>query len=229
MATVWSIAADFLPCWAPTDCTRRSTRSMFGAPAARARAADEGEPSDCAAFAYFSNGTMSLRSAPSDTQTSKINSIYFARGHDGQCKSHDTGRDAKRGEWGSPAELLLVQGPLCLNWMSRKLGIVPRIEAGEISHDTPPTAQRVALWENCAVGIEGAPGHLFIKIHTHGCVDETMDMLFSSGFDNLWNALEARFRDRPGYRLHYVSAWDMYRKIHELAMPGPAAATANAH
>ncbi len=160
---------------------------------------------------------MTMPSAPSDTQTSKINSIYFARGQPGKCKSHDTGKDATRGKWGSLGELLLIQGPLCLNWMSRKLGIMPRIEASEISHDTPPTPQRVALWERCAIGVHGAPEHIFIKVHTHGAVDETMDMLFSGGFDDLWNALEARFRDRSGYRLHYVSAWDMYLKVREVA------------
>ena len=160
---------------------------------------------------------MTMPSAPSDTQTSKINSIYFARGQAGKRKSHNTGRNAKRGEWGANDELLMVQGPLCLNWKSRKFGLLPRIESSEISHDTPPSAERVALWETCAVGIDGAEGHLFIKIHTHGAVDATMDMLFSGGFETLWTALESRFRDTPGYRLHYVSAWEMYKKIHELA------------
>ena len=159
---------------------------------------------------------MTMPSAPSDTQTSKINSIYFARGQVGKCKSHNTGRNAERGKWGAANELLLIQGPLCLNWMSRKFGLIPRIESAGISHDAPPTAERVALWERCAVSIEGVKGHIFIKIHTHGAVDATMDMLFSGGFETLWTALESQFRDRPGYRLHYVSAWGMYKKTYEL-------------
>ncbi|MEP7155930.1 MAG: hypothetical protein ABI905_09155 [Betaproteobacteria bacterium] len=160
---------------------------------------------------------MTMPSAPSDTQTAKINSIYFARGHAGHRKSHDTGRDVVRGQWGAPDELLLVQGPLCLNWKSRKFGLIPRIESAEISYDAPPTAERVELWEQCGVGVRGAEGHLFIKIHTHGAVEKTMDMLFSGGFDTLWQSLETRFRDRPGYRLHYLSAWEMYQKIRQLA------------
>lgn len=160
---------------------------------------------------------MTMPSAPSATQTSKINSIYFARGHAGHRKSHDTGRDVVRGQWNPSAELLLIQGPLCLNWKSRKYGLMPRIESAEISYDAPPTAQRVNLWERCAVAIRGAEGHVFIKVHTHGAVDKTMNMLFSGGFETLWNALEERFRDRPGYRLHYVSAWEMYEKVRMLA------------
>ena len=160
---------------------------------------------------------MTMPSAPSDTQTSKINAIYFARGQSGKCKSHDSGRDAACAFWGAPEELLLIQGPLCLNWRNRKFGVMPRIEAGEISHDTPPTAERTALWEQCRIGVHGASGHIFIKVHTHGAVDATMDMLFSGGFDTLWGSLESRYRDRPGYRLHYVSAWSMYLKVREIS------------
>ena len=160
---------------------------------------------------------MTMPSAPSDTQTSKINSIYFARGHAGHRKSHNSGRDAAYGGWGAADELLLIQGPLCLNWQSRKFGLIPRIESAEISYDAPPTAQRVYLWERCAVSVKGAEDHIFIKVHTHGAVEKTMDMLFSGGFDTLWNALEERFRDRCGYRLHYMTAWEMYEKVRELA------------
>ena len=167
---------------------------------------------------------MTMPSAPSDTQTSKINSIYFARGHIGHRKSHNSGRDAVCGEWGDVDELLLIQGPLCLNWQSRKFGVIPRIESAEISYDAPPTTQRVDMWERCAVSVRGAEEHIFIKVHTHGAVEKTMDMLFSGGFDTLWNALAERFRDRPGYRLHYVSAWEMYQKVRELAS-APAEST----
>lgn len=164
---------------------------------------------------------MTMPSAPSDTQTRKINSIYFARGCAGQRKSHNDGRDVVPGEasgWSGSDELLMVQGPLCLNWRSRKLGLVPRIESAEISYDAPPTAQRVALWERFSPRLRGAENHVFIKVHTHGAGDKTTDMLFSGGFDTLWSALEAQFRDRPGYRLHYVSAWEMYQKIRAVAM-----------
>lgn len=159
---------------------------------------------------------MTMPSAPSDTQTRKINSIYFARGCPGKRKAHDQGRDVVRGAWGEPDELLLVQGPLCLNWGSRKFGVLPRIETAEISYDALPTVQRVELWERFAAKVRGVDNHLFIKVHSHGAVDKTADMLFSGGFETLWASLEAAFRDRPGYRLHYVSAWEMYQKIREL-------------
>lgn len=163
---------------------------------------------------------FTMPSAPSDTQTSKINSIYFARGRPGKRKSHDQGRDCAVGDWARPGELLLVQGPLTLNWRDRKLGIVPRIESGEISADAPPSVDRVRRWERCGIGVRGAEEHIFIKVHTHGTEERTSAMLLDGGFDRLWTALEERFRDRPGYSLHYVSAWEMCETARRLCSAG---------
>jgi len=166
---------------------------------------------------------MTMPSAPSDTQTRKINSIYFAAGRPGRRKSHDDGRDAAVGGWRRPEELLLVQGPLTLNWRARKLGLIPRIENGEISSEAPPTRERARLWVDCGVTVKGAEEHVFVKVHTHGADDRTTDMLLGGGFETLWGSLEAQYRDRPGSALHYVSAWEMYEKIEELCRTGAPA------
>ncbi len=161
---------------------------------------------------------MTMPSAPSDTQTRKINSLYFARGHEGCRKSHDHGRDVEVGSWAAPGELLMVQGPLTLNWREGKLGLVPRIESAELSIDAPPTPHRVALWGRCGISVHGAPDHVFIKVHTHGATERSMQMLFDQGgFDRLWTELERQYRDQPGCSLHYVTAWEMVSKIRELA------------
>lgn len=158
---------------------------------------------------------LTMPSAPSRTQTRKVNSIYFAHGRPGQRKAHDSGEDVAVGRWRDDA-LLMIQGPLTLNWQQRKWGFLPKLENAEISHNAPPSPARVALWERCAIGVKDAPSHLFVKLHTHGTVDPTSDMFFGGGLERLWSALEQRFK-RPGYRLHYVSAWEMYAKIRELA------------
>ena len=158
---------------------------------------------------------LTMPSAPSRTQTKKVNAIYFAQGRPGRRKSHDRGVDVAVGNWRDDA-LLMIQGPLTLNWRQRKWGLLPKLENAEISHNAPPSPARAALWEQCAIGVAGAPEHLFIKLHTHGTVDATSEMFFSGGFERLWGALEARFK-RPGYALHYVSAWEMYQKIRDLA------------
>jgi hypothetical protein len=163
---------------------------------------------------------MTMPSAPSDTQVRTINSIYFARGRDGCRKSHDTGRAVRVGEWARPGELLMVQGPLTLNWRDRKWGLVPRIESGEVAFDAPPTAHRVKLWGDCAVAVEGAEDHVFIKVHTHGATEDAMRMLFDEvGFERMWSELERQYRLDEAHTLRYVSASEMVARIRELAAP----------
>jgi hypothetical protein len=161
---------------------------------------------------------MTMPSAPSDTQTSKINAIYFAGGRPGARKSHDTGDDLRVGRWDGSGKLLLIQGPLTLNWRDAKWGVIPKIESAELSFDAPPTADRVRLWGDCGVGVKGAEEHVFIKVHTHGATEPAMQMLFDDGgFERLWTALEDQYRRQPECSLHYVTAWEMYEKIRELA------------
>lgn len=161
---------------------------------------------------------MTMPSAPSDTQTKKINSIYFAKGKDGCCKSHDSGRDVEvGGAWAAPGELLMVQGPLALNWKQRKLGLIPKIESGELSLDSPPSLLRTKLWAQSRVSVTGAEEHVFIKVHTHGATEDNAKMLFDNGgFDVLWQSLEDTYKGVNGCELHYVSAREMYEKVYGL-------------
>lgn len=163
------------------------------------------------------NYDMTMPSAPSDTQTKTINSIYFAS-EDGCCKSHNTGRLASTSDSkGNSDELLMIQGALMLNWKSRKLGLIPRIDSSELSKDAPPTDYRTKLWVDASVCVEGAEDHIFVKLHTHGLQDQNMDMFFdNNGFETLWSSLEKNYRDRDGYTLHYVTAWEMYEKANSL-------------
>jgi len=159
---------------------------------------------------------MTMPSAPSDTQTRIINSIYFAR-EDGRAKSHDTGRPARVGEWADERELLMIQGPLSLNWKNRKFGLLPRVENGELSADLPPDRSRIRRWIRCGITIRGAEDHVFIKLYTHGLQRENLEMFFDQrGFDRLYSGLEREFRDSDDYDLHYLSAWEMYQRIRSL-------------
>lgn len=160
---------------------------------------------------------MTMPSAPSDTQTRTINSIYYAK-EDGCAKSHDTGRFVIHGKTKQQTdELLMIQGPLTLNWNHRKLGLIPRIESGELSADAPPSIERIKLWADCHIAIQGKEEHFFIKVHTHGLQRANLDMFFrQGGFEKLWSGLESEFRDKDGCELHYLTAWEMYLKVKEL-------------
>jgi hypothetical protein len=72
------------------------------------------------------------------------------------------------------------------------------------------------LWLNSNVHVMGAPRHVFIKVSTHGAQERNMAFLFSSGFETLWSSLERLARNGAGYRLHYVTAFEMFRKVKEI-------------
>lgn len=155
---------------------------------------------------------FTLPSAPSDTQTSKINSIYYATGKDGQSKSHNDGIDAEVGKAGK-GDLLVIQGPLRLNWRNRKYGILPRIENADIRKSSPPSPDRMALWRDTGIHVKGKPNWVFIKIHTHGTQEEDIDTLLGDPLDDMFSYLEKHYNDGHKHQLHYVSAREMYNIV----------------
>jgi hypothetical protein len=143
---------------------------------------------------------FTLPSAPSPTQTRKINSIYYATSSPLRPKSHDTGVDARVG--GQPAgDLLLIQGPLALDWDRRKWGLLPRIENADVSAAHPATPARARNWVRQRIGVAGKPDWIFVKAHTHGCQEPNFPVLFDG---RLHEAL------RQPFRLHYVTAREMF-------------------
>jgi hypothetical protein len=119
---------------------------------------------------------FTMPSAPSETQTRMINSIYWATGQPGKAKSHN---------WGIPVgagprpenSLLMVQGPLLLDWSQRKFGVLPGIENGNLQKNQPPTEKRLGLWLRARVKLPSMPNSVLIKLHTHGCHEPNQDVL----------------------------------------------------
>lgn len=155
---------------------------------------------------------MTLPSAPSPAQTSTINSIYYAEDKPGQPKSHDTGAPVSVGGCAS-GDLMIVQGPLGLNFRKRKFGILPTIENGDIKLVSPPTPDRVDLWIKTGVHVAGKPNWIFVKIHTHGAQEGDMEACLGKPCDDMYDYLETRYNDGEHYVLHYVTARETYNII----------------
>ena len=164
-------------------------------------------------------------SAPSDTQTSTINSIYYATDDPQRPKSHDRGEPVRVG--GTPSgDLMIVQGPLGLNWRERRLGVMPRIENADVRKGCPPTPARVDHWVRSGIHVQGRPEWVFVKVHTHGTQEQDMDTLLGAPADAMHAHLERAYNDGSRYLLHYVSAREMYNiiKAAEAGLDGDPAA-----
>ena len=155
---------------------------------------------------------FSLPTYPCVSQTRKLNSIYYASSRLDRSKGHNDGVDVRAG--GTPqGHLLLVQGPLALNWERRKGGLLPRVENSEICESNPGTPDRVRLWVDQKIHVQGREDWIFVKVSCHGAQRYQQEVLLGDAADCLYSELERRYRGRNGYRLHYVTAREMFNII----------------
>ncbi len=163
-------------------------------------------------------GDFTFPSAPSPTQPRQVNAIYRAEDCPGRRRGHDRGEEVRTlalsgATAAAPRGLLLVQGPLALNWGRRKWGVLPRLENAEISGANPPSIGRLRLWVRQGIHVRGRPDWVFVKVHTHGCVDANARVWLGPAAKGLHAALQADFNDGVRWRLHYVTARECYNLV----------------
>jgi hypothetical protein len=160
---------------------------------------------------------FTLPSAPDPAQIRCINSIYYAR-EDGQPCSHARGTTVRTGTTqalaASPDHLLLIQGPLGLNWQRRKFGLLPRIENADLTGANPPTLERFQLWTQLCPFVKNGPPWLFVKLHTHGGIARNYHTLLGAPAHRFHRDLASHAQSNPALRYHYVTAREMTNLIH---------------
>jgi len=161
----------------------------------------------CGCYADFT-----MPSAPDATQTRTINSLYYATDDPERPKSHDLGVPVTAGG-ATHGDLLMVQGPLTIDLGNRKYGLLPRIDAGQIAWNHPPTPERVRLWVEQHICVGGREEWIFVKVYTHGCQERNMEVLLGEPAHLLHESLADLGDGGYEYRLHYVTAREMYNII----------------
>jgi hypothetical protein len=151
---------------------------------------------------------FTLPSAPSETQTGKINSIYWAVDDPHRPKSHNEGLDLGRNPRPERG-LLMVQGPLVLDWSRRKYGVLPGVENSCLQKSQPPSEARLELWLRANVKIPTHPDWFFVKLHTHGVNEPNQDVLLGEPMVRFHEALRERADRDSNFRFHYVTAREM--------------------
>lgn len=165
---------------------------------------------------------FTLPSAPSPTQTRKINSIYYAKDDPQRPLSHDSGLDV--GTIPPPTDaLMLIQGPLLLNWGQRKWGLLPKVENGCLQASQPPSIDRLDLWLRAGVQVPSRPDWFFVKLHTHGAPEANRQMLLGEPMVQFHRALAQRAACDRNFHFHHVTAREMYNlvKAAEAGWKGP--------
>lgn len=161
-------------------------------------------------------------SAPDESQPSVINQIYWPDGDLRRARSHHQGRRARVGEeFGD--RLLMIEGPLAL---VPRLSRVPFcLENAAVTAKNPGTPSRVAAWITQDIHVQGRDEWVFVKVHTHGAPEREASSLLGEPGRAMHRELTTHFNDGARWKLHYVSAREMYN----IAMAAMAGETGNPH
>lgn len=149
--------------------------------------------------------------APDISQTRTVNSVYYAVDDPDRARSHDFGVAARAARIPPSDSLLLVQGPIALDWDRRVCGVAPGLDVGAIdgSPGYAPVLRRFRKWVDAGIGVHGRPEWVFVKLHTHGAPERNAAVLLGPKMEALHEDINREFNDGRRYRLHYVTAREM--------------------
>jgi hypothetical protein len=155
--------------------------------------------------------------APDESQPAIVNQIYWPDGELAQRRAYEHGVPARVGERRHD-RILMIEGPLAFALRPGRLAS-PRIENSAVTADDPPTPARVRTWVRQGIGVLGRPEWVFVKVHTHGAPEKQAASLLGDGGRMLHQELTTRYNDGRRWRLHYVTAREMFN-IAVAAMDG---------
>jgi hypothetical protein len=145
---------------------------------------------------------FTLPSAPDLAQTAKINSVYECSLPLDRPAPHRRGRNLRRGC--TPANFpLIIQGPLMLRFNGE---VLPRIENSELSRRNPPTVDRFRLWCQAAIGVDGHPDWVFVKVHCHGLDERDLPVMHGTTIQRFLSELTALSRETKLFQVHFATA-----------------------
>ncbi|QEH37840.1 hypothetical protein OJF2_64320 [Aquisphaera giovannonii] len=151
---------------------------------------------------------FTMPAAPDPPQTRTINSIYYAIDDPVSPKSHDRGIAV--GAAPAPERsLLMIQGPLLLDWRRRKWGLFPRVENGCLQGNQPAHIDRLPAWLKAGVQVPGRPDWFFVKLHTHGAPECNQRVLLGEAMVRFHRSLADLSRRDSKFHFHYVTAREM--------------------
>lgn len=154
-------------------------------------------------------------SAPDPCQSDMVNLLYWPTGDLTRRRSYDAGEPAAVGVTHHD-RLLMITGPL---GFARKGRLGLRLENGALTGDDPPTPRRVDSWVDQNIHVAGRPEWVFVKVHTHGAIEKTAAALLGADGHAMHAHLTERYNDGTAWRLHYVTAREMYN-VARAAMDG---------
>lgn len=164
---------------------------------------------DCGCYADFTFPSLC------ESQPQKINCIYYAKDDPHRPKSYNTGFEVEKGKYIDDG-LMMIQGPLGIRYR-RKFPFIA-VEAANISSSDLPTRKRINFWVDTAITIKEKPEWVIIKVHTHGAAEKNFHAVLGQAAFEMHAYLEEKFNDGKNFRLHYVTARQLFNIIKAVEM-----------
>lgn len=150
---------------------------------------------------------MTFPSAPHPTQPPILNQIYYACDRPGQPRSHELDWPVTQAH--PDNAVLLIQGPLLVDWGQRRWGLVPRLENACLQATQPPSMDRLDSWLRAHVQVPQRPDWFFVKVHAHGAPEDAHEVLLGDPMVRFHEGLARRMQEDPHFHVHYVTAREM--------------------
>ncbi len=147
-----------------------------------------------------------------ESQPVMINRIFYAKDDPLRPKSYNRGEEVEVGKE-KRGDIMIIQGPLGLMLKKRGRFWKPSIEWGDLSNSDPPTPERIKYWIRRGIHVKGCPNWVIIKLHTHGAWEGCWEAVLGKTADRMFHYLEENYNDGKRYRLHYVTARELYNII----------------
>ncbi|MCX7927270.1 MAG: hypothetical protein N2606_03950 [Candidatus Omnitrophica bacterium] len=161
---------------------------------------------ECGCYADFTFPCLNL------AQPLLVNTIYYAKDNHRYKKSYTWGRKVEVGkkEWG---DLMIVQGILAIRRNYKKGFLSFQLETSDLDSEDSPSIKRIDFWIKNAITIGGKDDWLIIKLHTHGAIESSWDVLFGEKAFLMHKYLRERYNDGENFCLHYVTARELFNII----------------
>lgn len=170
---------------------------------------------ECGCYADFTFPSLGV------AQPAMVNRMYYALDDPLKPKSYNRGQPVKTNNTGNTG-LMMISGILGPRIGRGNGSFGWTIETSNLDASELPSRRRVDYWVRHAVRLNGKPDWLFIKLHTHGAVDENFSALLGEPALQAYAYMLKRYNDKKNHHLHFVSARQMYNivKAAEAGMQG---------
>jgi hypothetical protein len=151
-------------------------------------------------------------SAPSPTQPSIVNRIYYGQDPVAEGCGHRYLATVAVKKYVPEEGLLMVPGPLGFYWRADRERRRLALENGALTKNHPGSFDRFKHWCRLHIHVQDRPEWIFVKMHTHGLDSASREGVVGETARAFYQNIRS-WTHAAGMQLHYVSAREMYNIV----------------